>query len=246
MSLQTESPCQISLTLLVLLEIPPVHQHEAEHCLCNRDTTVKRRGNAEGGRCCDYPSGVKNSTRILCWWHTQRPKGGSCHPELQSCATDFPHFIVAVDLVDHFDHYAWWHMEVPRGLDAEDYLPSACCMQNLLEYISCLSGTQNVKKSAKLLTGCLVINNLLYSQKFYNSSSWVIFIIHNVISCGKRRWEPLETLGWTRREGVRWPEYLHRALAMAMWWRWFIAAWDPSPAHLTHGSWKSGNPSHTN
>lgn len=71
------------------------------------------------------------------------------------------------------------------GWDVADYLTSACSMQDLLEYVSCLSGAQNVKKSAKSLTGCLVIRNFLYSQKFYIFSSWVIFIIQMSLAVGR-------------------------------------------------------------
>lgn len=69
--------------------------------------------------------------------------------------------------------------------DVADYLPSACSMQDLLEYVSCLSGTQNVKKPVKPFTGCLVIDNILYSQKSYISSFWVIFIIHMPLAVGR-------------------------------------------------------------
>lgn len=69
--------------------------------------------------------------------------------------------------------------------DVADYLPSACSMQDLLEYVSCLSGTQNVKKPVKPFTGCLVIDNILYSQKSYISSYWVIFIIHMSLAVGR-------------------------------------------------------------
>lgn len=155
--------------------------------------------------------------------HAQRPKGRKLLP-------------LAVKLCHKFATFQWgcWLGSLcslclvaqAMGWDAADCLPSACSMQDLLEYVSCLSGAQNVKKPAKPLTGCLVIKNFLHSQKFYIFSSWVT-------SCGKRRWKPLETSGLTRRESVRCPECFYRVLAMAMWWRWFIAAWNPSPAHLT-------------
>lgn len=159
----------------------------------------------------------------------------------------FPHFDVAVALVDSFAHYAYGTWKRLADWSATQYLASACNVENLT-HTSCLCGTQNMKKPARSLTGYLeslvIIFFNLRNSVFPPSGSSLLSVCHQL---------------WEEGVGATWGARVNQEGKYKVTWvvlsesvgHGRVGGDGPYPLEAfsgpphSDGTWQSGNPSLT-